>query len=155
MLINAAQPELGVRYYKEIQTGYRVMLKKVSSIPLLGYIVFVAPLEAIAQQAPQLPSPQPPFGHWPGPWHGSPFWWICPLVMLFMFLVFAAIFFFFHRSWTERQHHWGSPWRMMDRSWAPPTHSALQILNERFARGEMQKDEYEDKKAAILSGGER
>jgi uncharacterized membrane protein len=33
------------------------------------------------------------------------------------------------------------------------TYSALQILNERLARGEIQKDEYTDKKAAILSGG--
>ena len=36
-----------------------------------------------------------------------------------------------------------------------PTHSALQILNERFARGEIEKDEYEAKKAAILSGTPR
>jgi uncharacterized membrane protein len=47
---------------------------------------------------------------------------------------------------------------MMDRgpgrSWADPTSSALQILNERFAKGEIQKAEYEDKKAAILSGGQ-
>jgi uncharacterized membrane protein len=34
-----------------------------------------------------------------------------------------------------------------------PSHSALQILNERFARGEIQKDEYAEKKAAIVSGG--
>jgi uncharacterized membrane protein len=34
-----------------------------------------------------------------------------------------------------------------------PSHSALQILNERYARGEIQKDEYTEKKAAILSGG--
>jgi len=33
------------------------------------------------------------------------------------------------------------------------SHSALQILNERFARGEIQKDEYTEKKTAILSGG--
>jgi uncharacterized membrane protein len=43
---------------------------------------------------------------------------------------------------------------MMDPLSGPATHSALQILNERFARGEIQKDEYEDKKAAILSGGQ-
>jgi uncharacterized membrane protein len=36
-----------------------------------------------------------------------------------------------------------------------PTHSALQILNERFARGEIPKQEYEEKKAAILSGRAR
>lgn len=33
-----------------------------------------------------------------------------------------------------------------------PNHSALQILNERYARGEIEKAEYEEKKAAIESG---
>jgi uncharacterized membrane protein len=130
------------------------MLKMVSTIPLLGFMLLVAPFEAIAQQAPHMPSAQPHFWHWSGPWHGSQFWWICLLMILFMFLVFGAIFFFFRRSWGEQWHHRGSPWHMMDRTWGPPTHSALQVLNERFARGEIQKDEYEDKKSAILSGGE-
>ena len=130
------------------------MLKKLSTVPLLGLILLVAPFQAIAQDAPQLPSPQPPHWHWPGPWHGSQFWWICPLMMLVMFLVFCAILFFFRRSWGEQRPHGGSPWHMMDRTWGLPTHSALQILNERFARGEIQKDEYEDKKAAILSGSQ-
>lgn len=129
------------------------MLKKLSILSLQGFILLASTLQAIAQETPQLPSPQPPYWHWPGPWHGSQFWWLCPLMMLFMFLIFGAIFFFFRRSWAER-HHWGSPWHMTDRTWGPSTHSALQILNERFARGEIQKDEYEDKKAAILSGGQ-
>jgi Short C-terminal domain len=32
-------------------------------------------------------------------------------------------------------------------------HSALQILSERFARGEIAREEYEEKKSAILSAG--
>lgn len=58
----------------------------------------------------------------------------------------------------RRSHH-GGPWHMMDRSqgsgrgWGDPTYSALQVLNERYARGEIQKQEYEEKKAAILSSG--
>lgn len=127
------------------------MLKKLSTLALLNFIVLIEPLRTIAQEAPQPRSLPPPewywHGPWQGPWHGSQLWWLCPLMMLFMFLIFGAIFFF------ARRHHWGAPWHIMHRGWNPPTHSALQILNERFARGEIEKDEYEDKKAAILSGG--
>lgn len=130
------------------------MLKTLSTLPLLIFILLLEPLLAIAQEAPQPSYPQPPQWYWHGPWQGSGFWWICPLMMLFMFFVFGAIFFFVRRPWPEHRHRWGPPWHMMDRTWGPPTHSALQLLNERFARGEIQKDEYEDKKAAILSGGQ-
>jgi uncharacterized membrane protein len=89
-----------------------------------------------------------------GDGYGWPFWWMFPM-MLFMLLVFGVIFFFACRSFFHGTHHWGPPSRMTDRPWSDPSHSALQILNERFARGEIQKDEYGEKKAAILSGGQR
>ena len=38
-----------------------------------------------------------------------------------------------------------------DLSWGDPTRSALQILNERFARGEIRREEYEERKSAILT----
>lgn len=40
------------------------------------------------------------------------------------------------------------------RSWSDPAYTALQILNERFAKGEIEKLEYEEKKAIILSSRE-
>jgi len=47
-------------------------------------------------------------------------------------------------------HRWGP-----SHPWGDPTHSALQILNERLAKGEIQKEEYNERKAAILSGAQR
>jgi uncharacterized membrane protein len=62
---------------------------------------------------------------------------------------FVVILFIARGFCSHGRHHWGPPSRM----WGDPSHSALQILNERFARGEIQKNEYTEKKAAILSGG--
>jgi len=135
------------------------MMKKLSALTLLVFVVLVAPLQAMAQQQQPPAAPQPPYIYGPAPWHmwgyggGFQFWWICPLMMLFMFLIFCIIFVFLRRSWADGSHHFVPPWQMMHGG--PPTHSALQILNERFARGEIQKEEYEEKKSAILSGGQR
>ena len=143
--------------------GNAVMLKKLSALPVLASIVLIEPLRAIAQQTQPAPPPQPPEWYYgPGPWHmwgghmwndgyGWPLWWMFPMMLLFMLLVGGAIFFVAWRASAHGPHHWGPP-PMMDRPWNDPSHSALQILNERFARGEIQKDEYEEKKAAILSG---
>jgi len=122
----------------------------------VAFFALLHPLLAFAQQ-----NQQPPWD-WPGPWHmwhgGWGFWWIFPLFMLFMILICVVIFFLGHRSGGGHRH-WG-PCQMMDRPSGPgrssldPTHSALQILNERFAKGDIQKQEYEEKKAAILSSGQ-
>ncbi len=136
------------------------MLKKLSALPILIFVLLIEPLAAIAQQTLPPTGPQPPQGYYrPGPWHmwndgyGWHFWGMFPMLLLFMFLVCAAIFFFARSSYGHG-HRWGPPPHMMNRTWGDPSHSALQILNERFARGEIQKDEYEQKKAAILSGGQ-
>jgi len=139
------------------------MFKKLGALPLLAFIVLIEPLHAIAQQtAPQPPQnylpPHEYFAHSPYTmWHhgyGGHFWML-PLMVLFLLLICGAVFFFIRRSGCccHGMHHWGPHSHSMNRLGGDPTYSALQILNERFARGEIQKDEYTEKKTAILSGG--
>ena len=74
-------------------------------------------------------------------------------MMLFFFLGCGIIFHFARRSFGYGRHGWGGPAHIMNRHWGDPSYSALQILNKRFARDEIQKDEYSEKKAALVSGG--
>jgi putative membrane protein len=133
------------------------MWQRLSAFLIPAALLITDPLQALAQQTPQPTPTQPPQGYWgPGPWHmwgGGHgwhyyWWWMPPLMMLFTLLVCAAVVYLFVR----RPH--GPPWQTTDRMWGPSTHSALQILNERFARGEIQKDEYEDRKSAILASSQ-
>lgn len=135
------------------------MSTKFSAFLTVGLFALFHSLLASAQQTQQPTGPQQPPWGCPGPWHmhmwdgGWGFWWISPLIILLVIFVGAAIFLL-GRAWGGGPHHWGPPWHMMDRpgrAWGDPTHSALQILNERFAKGEIQKQEYEEKKAMILS----
>lgn len=100
----------------------------------------------------------PPPWDWPEHWHmwggGWGFWWIFPMLMFLLFFVCFVVFFFVGRGMFGGHRH-GGAWHMTDRSWGDPTFSALQLLNERYARGDIQKAEYEEKKAAILAGGPR
>ena len=128
------------------------MLKIFAALPVAVSMALVPVFEVIAQTQ----QPTVPQGYaWPGPWHmwgdgyGAPFWWMFPMMMLFFFIACAAIFFFARGICTGGSHHWG-PRMSYD-----PSQSALQILNERFARGEIQKEEFGERKAAILSGGQR
>jgi uncharacterized membrane protein len=82
---------------------------------------------------------------WSGGWG---FWWVFPMIMMFMIIACVAMLLLGHRAGSGGLPHWGP-----GRSSGDPTYSALQILNERFAKGEIKKEEYEEKKTAIVSGG--
>jgi putative membrane protein len=74
---------------------------------------------------------------WPGPWHmmgwGWGFGWIFPLLMIFG-VVFCVVMMT-RMPWGHGHGH--------------PAASALQLLNERFARGEISKEEFEEKRAIL------
>lgn len=130
----------------------------------LAFLAQFLPALAWAQQS--APPAAPPYymPYWHGPGHmwggGGGFWWGGPLMMLGLIAVCIIIFLLGRRSSGGWHHHHHGPCHMRGGSpgadaFGDPTYSALQILNERFARGEIQKPEYEEKKAAILSRGPR
>jgi putative membrane protein len=77
---------------------------------------------------------------WPGPWHmwagGWGFWWIFPLLM-FGLMVFLCALFMFRGPWSHREHR-------------DATTPALTVLNERFAKGDISKEEFEEKRAILV-----
>lgn len=124
-------------------------------ILFLALLILFHPMLAFAQQT------QPPPWPWAGPWHmwGGfvGFWWVFPLVMLLMMAGCITVFFIVfrlicgNRAWGTRHSMDRPPGG--DRATSDPTSSALQILNDRFAKGEIQKQEYEEKRAIIVASG--
>jgi len=78
---------------------------------------------------------------WNGPWHmwgGMGYWWIFPLLMM-IFMVALCIFFMSRMSWGHGHSRGDS------------SASALRLLSERFAKGEISREEFEEKRT-ILGG---
>jgi putative membrane protein len=77
---------------------------------------------------------------WAGGWYGMIF---MPLFMILMLAVVIAVAVLIVRSL-------GGPWRgMPPPHYPPPGRTALGILKERFARGEIDKNEFEERRRVI------
>lgn len=103
-----------------------------------------------ADQATPLPYAWPSWRElqWPA------FGWIFPLVCFAMMLV--MLFFMIRRGgmgcmWRGRSADKSGFPDSVKRSWSEQPASALEILNQRYVKGEIDKQEYEEKKTAIAS----
>jgi putative membrane protein len=116
------------------------------SIPTFaaGAVVALAPLVvwAQAQPGPDKYDYGPPMMWWGGGWYGMI---LGPLFMILVLAVAVAAVVLLVR-WL------GAPWQgPVPPHHTMPTRMALDILNERFARGEIDKDEFEEKRRLISS----
>jgi putative membrane protein len=111
------------------------MVKDNAHFRLAPWASVLVPIASYAQNAPQTLD-------WDcyGPWHmmhgsGWGFWWIFPILMMVLMVV-ACVFMV--RFVMGHGH-----------SLRDDTSSAVRLLNERFARGEIPKEEYEEKRAIL------
>jgi putative membrane protein len=95
--------------------------------------IFIAPVDALAQQTPQYPGSHMGYG-----WHG---WYFGPIMMI-VFISLAVVVVATLLRWLGGQSHSPPPY-------APPMKSPLDILKERFARGEIDKEEYEERRRLL------
>jgi putative membrane protein len=80
----------------------------------------------------------------PADW-GLPFMWF-PMFPI-LFIVLGLVFCFFMMSMMMGRH---APWRR----WRDDASTrSLDILNERYAKGDIDKSEYDEKRRTILQGG--
>ncbi len=75
---------------------------------------------------------------WDGGWHG---WFFGPIMMI-VFIAVAVVVVVLLVRWLGGPGIGGAPYH-------PPGKTPLDILKERFARGEIDKEEFEERRRAL------
>jgi putative membrane protein len=105
-------------------------------------IVWLAALLGVATSvgawAQQSQDPDYGMHSWGGGWHG---WFIGPIMMI-VFIALATVVVVLVVRWLGGTGHGGA-------THAPPGKTAIDILKERFARGEIDKEEFEERRRAL------
>lgn len=102
---------------------------------IAALLYLATPSIAFAQQA------QGPFygpHMWSGGWHG---WFFGPIMMI-VFIAVAVVVVMLLFRWLSGQGHGGA-------LHGPPGRAPLDILKERFARGEIDKEEFEERRRVL------
>lgn len=107
------------------------------ALALVSTLVALAPIVATAQPAPERYVYGPGM-MWGGDWHGM---FLGPFFMIIAFAVAIAVVVLMVRL-LGGFHHGPSLHH-------PPARTALDILKERFARGEIDKAEFEDRRRVL------
>jgi putative membrane protein len=126
------------------------MKRRTMRVAVTANSVAAAVLSAVVVMAPALgwaQAPAEPDRYYYGPhmvWGGG--WYGMVLGPLFMILVLVAVF-----AGVALVARWfGTPWYgAQPPPPMPPGRAALDILKERFARGEIDKDEYEERRRVL------
>ena len=82
---------------------------------------------------------------WYGPWDGS--WFIFPIVFCAVMMIFMGRGHMGGMGHTTRMRYWDGGWPNDGQHTDP----ALETLRERFAKGELTREEYEDQRKTLLT----